>query len=91
MACCSQVSLQQTSQWVNSKFSQLIKVLAEKQEVTQLFVEQQQEVTVMQAEDRLAALEERTMQLVALQEEISSLCSLPSCQLIKVTACLLYK
>ncbi|ROI82015.1 Tripartite motif-containing protein 65 [Anabarilius grahami] len=78
-----EVSLQQTSQWVNTKFSQLIKVLAEKQEVTQLFLDQQQEVTVLQAEGRLAALEERTIQLVALQEEISSLCSLPPCQLIK--------
>uniref|UniRef100_A0A673IE97 Tripartite motif-containing protein 65-like n=2 Tax=Sinocyclocheilus rhinocerous TaxID=307959 RepID=A0A673IE97_9TELE len=77
------VSLQQTSQWVNTKFSQLIKVLAEKQEVTQLFLEQHQEVTLLQAQERLAVLEERAMQLTALQEEISSLCSLPPCQLIK--------
>ncbi|XP_043087097.1 tripartite motif-containing protein 65 [Puntigrus tetrazona] len=79
----AKVSLQQTSQWVNTKFSQLIKVLAEKQEVTELFLEQQQEVTLSQAEERLAVLEERATQLAALQEEISSLCSLPPCQLIK--------
>ncbi|XP_059387395.1 E3 ubiquitin-protein ligase TRIM65-like [Carassius carassius] len=79
----AKVSLQQTSQWVNTKFSQLIKVLVEKQEVTQLFLEQHQEVTLMQAQQRLAVLEERAMQLAALQEEISSLCSLPPCQLIK--------
>lgn len=77
------VSLQQTSQWVNSKFSQLIKVLAEKQEVTQLFLEQQQELTVLQAEESLSVLEERTTRLSALQEEIDSLCILPPCQLIK--------
>ncbi|KAL1264795.1 hypothetical protein QQF64_005150 [Cirrhinus molitorella] len=79
----AKVSLQQTSLWVNNKFSHLIKVLAEKQEVTQLFLDQQQEVTVSQAQERLAMLEERSTQLTALQEEISSLCSLPTCQLIK--------
>ncbi|KAI7796678.1 E3 ubiquitin-protein ligase TRIM65 isoform X2 [Triplophysa rosa] len=79
----SKVSLQQTSQWVITKFSQLMKVLAEKQEVTQCFVEQQQDVTVQRAEKRLAVLEERQKQLAALQEEITSLCSLPHCQLIK--------
>lgn len=80
-----QVSLQQTSQWVNTKFSQLMKVLAEKQEVTQRFLDQQEEVTVLQAEKRLAVLEERQKQLAALQNEISSLCSLSHCQLIKVS------
>ncbi|KAF4106313.1 E3 ubiquitin-protein ligase TRIM65 [Onychostoma macrolepis] len=79
----AKVSLQQTSQWVNTKFSQLIKVLTEKQEVTEVFLEQQQEMTLLQAQERLAVLEERAMQLAALQEEISSLCSLPPCQLIK--------
>uniref|UniRef100_A0A8C2JAC5 Tripartite motif containing 65 n=1 Tax=Cyprinus carpio TaxID=7962 RepID=A0A8C2JAC5_CYPCA len=79
----AKVSLQQTAQWVNTKFSQLIKVLVEKQEVTQLFLEEHQEVTLLQAQERLAVLEERAMQLAALQEEISSLCSLPPCQLIK--------
>ncbi|XP_051959290.1 tripartite motif-containing protein 65-like isoform X1 [Xyrauchen texanus] len=79
----AKVSLQQTSLWVNSKFSQVMKVLAEKQEVTQLFLEQQQELTVLQAEERLAVLQERTEKLAALQEEISSMCSLPHCQLIK--------
>lgn len=79
----SKVSLQQTSQWMNTKFSQLMKVLAEKQEVTQRFLEQQQEMTMWQAEKRLAVLEERQKQLAALQKEISSLCSLSHCQLIK--------
>lgn len=68
------------------KFSQLIKVLAEKEEVTQRFLEQQQDVTVLRAEKRLAVLEERQKQLAALQQEITSLCSLPHCQLIKVTS-----
>lgn len=79
----SKVSLQQTSQWVNTKFTQLMKVLAEKQEVTERFLEQQQEVTVLHAEERLAVLEERHKQLTALQEEISSLLSLSHCQFIQ--------
>ncbi|XP_056626955.1 LOW QUALITY PROTEIN: E3 ubiquitin-protein ligase TRIM65 [Triplophysa dalaica] len=79
----TKVSLQQTSQWVIGKFSHLIKVLAEKEEVTQRFLEQQQDVTVLRAEKRLAVLEERQKQLAALQQEITSLCSLPHCQLIK--------
>ncbi|XP_051968953.1 tripartite motif-containing protein 65 [Xyrauchen texanus] len=79
----AQVSLQQMSNWVNGKFSQLIKVLAEKQEVTHHFLEKQQEVTVLQAEESLAVLQERAVKLAALQEEISSMCSLPHCQLIK--------
>ncbi|KAK3560018.1 hypothetical protein QTP86_033815 [Hemibagrus guttatus] len=79
----AKVSLQQTSQWVSAKFSQLLKVLTEKQEVTQSFLEQQQAGTVAQAETRLSNLQEKLEQLRELQEQISSLCSLPDCQLIQ--------
>lgn len=80
----SQVSLQQTSQWVSAKFSQLLKVLMEKQEVTQSFLEQQQVSTVSQAETRLGDLQEKLKQLRELQEQISSLSGFPDYQLIQV-------
>ncbi|XP_060796268.1 E3 ubiquitin-protein ligase TRIM65 [Neoarius graeffei] len=79
----AKVSLQQTSQWVSTKFSQLLKVLAEKQEVTQNFLDQQQASTVSQAEVRLSNLQEKLQQLGELQEQISSLCALPNCQFIQ--------
>ncbi|XP_026988524.2 tripartite motif-containing protein 65 [Tachysurus fulvidraco] len=81
----AKVSLQQTSQWVSAKFSQLLKVLTEKQEVTQSFLEQQQASTVAQAETQLSNLQEKLEQLRGLQEQISSLCSLPDCQFIQVS------
>ncbi|TSL04200.1 Tripartite motif-containing protein 65 [Bagarius yarrelli] len=79
----AKVSLQQTSQWVTAKFSQLLKVLTEKQEVTQSFLVQQQDSTVAQAETRLSDLQEKLKQLRELQEQISSLCTLSDCQLIQ--------
>ncbi|KAI5103514.1 tripartite motif-containing protein 65 [Silurus meridionalis] len=80
----AKVSLQQTSQWVSAKYSQLLKVLVEKQEATQSFLEQQQASTLSQAETRLSHLQEKLKQLRELQEQISSLCSIPNCQLIQV-------
>ncbi|KAF4084838.1 hypothetical protein AMELA_G00110740 [Ameiurus melas] len=79
----AKVSLQQTSQWVSAKFSQLLKVLMEKQEVTQSFLDQQQASTVSQAESRLSNLQEKLKQLGELQEQISSLCAVPDRQLIQ--------
>ncbi|TRY55495.1 hypothetical protein DNTS_004140, partial [Danionella cerebrum] len=66
------VSLQQTSLWINCKFSQLMKLLAEKQEVMQHFLDRQQEVALLESEQRLSALEQRSMQLSALQDQISA-------------------
>lgn len=87
-----QVSLQQTSQWASAKFSQLLKVLMEKQELTQSFLEQQQASTVAQAETRLSDLQEKLEQLKELQEQISNLCGLPDFQLIQVeTICIPYR
>ncbi|KAG9267471.1 tripartite motif-containing protein 65, partial [Astyanax mexicanus] len=80
----SQVSLQQTSQWVNAKFSQLLKVLVEKQELTQRFVDQQQETALCQAEAQLGELQEKAQQLLEQEEQISSLCTLSDYQLIQV-------
>ncbi|KAF5909072.1 tripartite motif-containing protein 65-like, partial [Clarias magur] len=79
----AKVSLQQTSQWASTKFSQLLKVLMEKQELTQSFLEQQQASTVAQAETRLGDLQEKLEQLKELQEQIGNLCALPDYQLIQ--------
>uniref|UniRef100_A0A8B9H820 Tripartite motif containing 65 n=1 Tax=Astyanax mexicanus TaxID=7994 RepID=A0A8B9H820_ASTMX len=79
----AKVSLQQTSQWVNAKFSQLLKVLVEKQELTQRFVDQQQETALCQAEAQLGELQEKAQQLLEQEEQISSLCTLSDYQLIQ--------
>jgi len=78
------VALQQTSTWVSVKFSSLIKILAEKQEATELFVEEQREAAVVEAEARLAALEERCQKLRASQGEIAAVHGLSDTELIKV-------
>ncbi|XP_026873282.2 tripartite motif-containing protein 65 [Electrophorus electricus] len=79
----AKVSLQQTSQWVNVKFSHLLKVLEEKQELTESFVAHQQEALLSQAEARLRDLQEKALQLSELEEQIAGLCTLPHHQLIQ--------
>lgn len=78
------MALQQTSTWVNVKFSTLIKVLAEKQEATELFVEEQQELAIGEAELRLGELEENCRILRESQEHIAAVHNLPDTELIKV-------
>ncbi|KAM7382116.1 hypothetical protein PAMA_012809 [Pampus argenteus] len=79
----AKVTLQQTSTWVNVKFSTLIKVLSEKQEATELFIEEQKEAAISEAEARLAELEERTQKLRESQGQIAALHSLSDTELIK--------
>ncbi|XP_028989006.1 tripartite motif-containing protein 65 isoform X2 [Betta splendens] len=79
----AKVTLQQTSTWVNVKFSTLIKILAEKQEATELFIDRQKEVTITEAEARLAELEERSLKLRESQGQIAALHNLPDTDLIK--------
>lgn len=79
----AKVALQQTSTWVNVKFSTLIKVLAEKQEATELFVEEQQELAIGEAELRLGELEENCRILRESQEHIAAVHNLPDTELIK--------
>lgn len=79
-----QVALQQTSTWVNVKFSTLIKILAEKQEATELFIEEQTDAAVREAEARLAELEERAQRLRESQEQIAAVHTLSDTELIKV-------
>lgn len=82
-----QVALQQTSTWVNAKFSTLIKVLAEKQEATELFMEEQQESAIGEAELRLGRLEENCKILRQSQEHIAVVHNFPDTELIKVRHC----
>ena len=79
-----QVTLQQTSTWVNVKFSTLIKILAEKQEATELFTEEQKEAAITEAEARLAELKERSQILEESREQIAAVLKLSDTELIKV-------
>lgn len=79
-----QVTLQQTSTWVSVKFSTLIKILAEKQEATELFIEEQREAAITEAEARLAELEERSQILRESLGQIAAVQHLPDTELIKV-------
>lgn len=79
----AKVTLNQTSIWLTTKFSTLIKVLAEKQEVTDHFIEVQKQETLYQAEARLTELQERAQKLRESHGQIESLYNLPDTQLIK--------
>ncbi|KAL6094643.1 trim65 [Pungitius sinensis] len=79
----AKVTLQQTSNWVNVKFSALIKILVEKQEATQLFIEEQKKATINEAAGRQAELEERSQILQQSQLQIASVRNLSDTDLIK--------
>ncbi|CAN9508957.1 unnamed protein product [Ophioblennius macclurei] len=79
----AKLTLEQTSAWVNAKFSSLLKVLAEKQEATELFIDVQKEGAVTEAEARLAELEARCQILRESQGQIAALHSLPDTDLIR--------
>lgn len=76
--------MQQTSNRVTDKFSAMIKILAERQEVTERFMEQQKEAAVSEATARLSDLEERVQKLRASQVKIAALHNLSDTELIKV-------
>ena len=78
------MTLQQTSTWVNVKFSTLIKILAEKQEATEHFIEEQKEAAITEAEARLAELTERSQKLQESQGQITAVLNLSDTELIKV-------
>ncbi|XP_031699713.1 tripartite motif-containing protein 65 [Anarrhichthys ocellatus] len=79
----AKVTLQQTSSWVSVKFSSLIKTLAEKQEATELFIEEQKEAAIAEAEARLAELEQRSQILRESQGQIAAVHDLSDTDLIK--------
>ncbi|XP_072312694.1 E3 ubiquitin-protein ligase TRIM65 [Eucyclogobius newberryi] len=77
------VTLEQTSKWVNAKFFSLLKSLAEKQVDTERFLEEQRHHTMAEAQRRLAELTERTQELLENKEQIRALGELPDTELIK--------
>ncbi|XP_069563590.1 E3 ubiquitin-protein ligase TRIM65 isoform X1 [Brachyistius frenatus] len=79
----AKVTLEQTSTWVNAKFSALLKILAEKQEAAELFLEEQKEAFVTEAEGRLAELEERSLILRESRGQIAALHDLSDTDLIR--------
>ncbi|XP_034426970.1 tripartite motif-containing protein 65 [Hippoglossus hippoglossus] len=79
----AKVTLEQTSTWVNAKFSTLMKILAEKQEATELFIDEQREATITEAEARLAELEEHSHRLKESQDQIAAVNNLSDTELIK--------
>ncbi|KAF3704708.1 Tripartite motif-containing protein 65 [Channa argus] len=79
----AKVTLQQTSNWINVKFSTLIKILAERQEATELFINEQKEAAITEAEARLAKLEARSQILSQSQSQIAALHNLSDTELIK--------
>lgn len=80
----SQVTLEQTSAWVNAKFSNLMKILSDKQEATALFIELQKQAALTEAEARLTELSEHSRLLRERQDQIAALHDLPDTDLIRV-------
>lgn len=64
----------------------MIKVLDEKQKATELFIKEQQEITVSEAEARLAELREHSRILQESQAHLMAVRNLPDTKLIKVGA-----
>lgn len=81
--CQANVTLDQTSKWVSTKFSALMKILAEKQEATEQFLDEQKETTVTEAQMRLRKLDERAKKLRENQKQICALRELSDTDLIK--------
>lgn len=64
----------------------MIKVLDEKQKATELFIKEQQEVTVTEAEARLSELREHSRILQESQAQLIAVRNLPDTKLIEVGA-----
>ncbi|MEQ2306580.1 hypothetical protein AMECASPLE_009684 [Ameca splendens] len=79
----TKVTLEQTSSWMRVKFSTLIKILADKQEATELFIEQQKQEAITEAETRLAHLNGRAKILRECQDQIAALHDLSDTDLIR--------
>ncbi|XP_018617118.1 tripartite motif-containing protein 65 isoform X2 [Scleropages formosus] len=79
----AEVSLQQTSHWVNAKFAYLVKVLMEKQESTLTFMEHERQSILCQAETHLGMLQERAQRLGEIQGQIATVQAMPYIQLIQ--------
>uniref|UniRef100_A0A8C6SJJ4 Tripartite motif containing 65 n=1 Tax=Neogobius melanostomus TaxID=47308 RepID=A0A8C6SJJ4_9GOBI len=77
------VTLQQTSTWVSAKFGSLLKVLVEKQEAMELFLEEQRRDTITEAEQRLQEMEERVQKLRENKKQVCKMQKLTDTELIK--------
>ena len=82
-----QGSYQKTGEWLHTRFSQLVKVLEEKQEVTESHVSQEQEAVLTQAQAQLDALQEQAQRLRQSHQLIDTLRTLPDNKLIQVSVC----
>ncbi|XP_076123074.1 E3 ubiquitin-protein ligase TRIM65 [Alosa pseudoharengus] len=79
----AKVSYQQTAQWMDLRFCDLLKVLQEKQEVTQSYLAQEQDTALTQAQERLEELQERSQRLQQSHEQIAEVNTLPHSRLIQ--------
>lgn len=79
----SQLSFQQMSSSVSIRFSSLIQLLEEKQETTEVLLQEQQEETLSEAQARLDRLQDHSRLLQDSQAHLRSLRSLPDADLIK--------
>ncbi|KAM6951852.1 E3 ubiquitin-protein ligase TRIM65 [Aplochiton taeniatus] len=79
----AKVTLDQSTAWVNAKFTMLLKVLAEKQEATETFIEQEKGTALFHAETRLSTLQERAKQLKECKDQIAALSNLSDTQLVQ--------
>lgn len=64
----------------------MIKVLDEKQKATELFIKEQQEITVSESEARLSELQEHSRIFQESQAQLMAVRNLPDTELIKVGA-----
>ncbi|XP_028821120.1 tripartite motif-containing protein 65 isoform X2 [Denticeps clupeoides] len=79
----AKVSVQQTSQWITTRFSQLTKTILEKQESMQCFIDLEHQAVLEQADQHLNTLQERLMQLQHTKEQIEGLQMLSDSQMIQ--------
>ncbi|XP_038155230.1 tripartite motif-containing protein 65 [Cyprinodon tularosa] len=79
----AKVIVDQTSSCMKVKFSSLIKILAEKQEATERFIEEQKQEAIVEAETRLARLEERSKILTETRDQMAALGQLSDTDLIR--------
>lgn len=68
------------------KFSTMMKALSEKQEAAELFISEQREASIAEAEERLSQLKHRSQKLAESQALMADLHKLPDTELIRVSS-----
>ncbi|XP_037547125.1 tripartite motif-containing protein 65 [Nematolebias whitei] len=79
----AQVTFEQTSSWMRVKFSTMIKTLSEKQEAAELFISEQREASIAEAEERLVQLKLRSQKLAESRALMADLHKLSDTELIR--------